>query len=155
MADNDADIGVSMSAGARADAFDDQETQEDNTLNAAEAVLQDSDPMENRRITIIPPKPDSPDEEKQYIKELEAKANLEGIKMGQIWYVVSTKWWKAWKEYTQYDWSHGDKSITPPGPINNEPILDAGGEGKIKKTAMENYDYVIISEEMWLTLESW
>lgn len=168
MADtSDVEIGANSTAGAVANRDDEpdvgddiQEERTNATPNAAEAALQNDsgdpmDPTETRPV-LVPPKPDSPDEEKQYIKELEAKANLEGIKLGQTWYVLATKWWKAWKDYTSFDWySSTEKDKTPPGPINNDAILEQGGEGKIKKTCMENYDFIIVSEEMWQTLHNW
>src|SRR4051794_12400524 len=111
--DSDGEIGAAGIWGkSRKERFgeteDIKEDKNHHTPNAAEAALQGENgeqPMETQRPALtIPPKPATPEEEKQYIKELEAKANLEGIKLGQTWYVLATKWWKGWKDYTSYDW---------------------------------------------------
>lgn len=104
----------------------------------------------------IKPQPEIPTEEKDHIKKLESKASDDGMKVGQIWYVVSSRWWKQWKDYVAYDWySSIDQNRPKPPPIDNSNLLEEGDEDKIKKNCMENYDYVIVSEEIWFTLHSW
>eukprot|EP01118_Nematostelium_gracile_P016981 TRINITY_DN7131_c0_g1_i1.p1 TRINITY_DN7131_c0_g1~~TRINITY_DN7131_c0_g1_i1.p1 ORF type:complete len:918 (-),score=273.75 TRINITY_DN7131_c0_g1_i1:43-2796(-) len=101
----------------------------------------------------IPAKPDKNDE-KKYIKELEAKANLAGIQMGQTWYLVNSRWWKSWKEYVAYEiYNYGNGA--PPSEINNENLIEPGTDGKLKKSCMEPIDFIVVSEEMWDTLHCW
>lgn len=127
-----------------------------NNNNASEDV--ESKNPETQPIALVP-QPESPEMEKQIMKELEKKANDEGMKLGQLWYVVSQRWWRQWKEYTSYDWySSSDIAKAKPGEITNDEIIESGdppGEEKVKKNSTENFDFVIVSEEMWKLLHHW
>lgn len=132
------------------------QTEANGTINAAEAALQPNNVTE----TPIPPQPETPEEEKQIIKDLEAKANLEGFKAGDTYYIVSTNWYKRWKDYVRYDWysSNALARSGKPGPIDNDNIIEPGspvGDERIRKSAMENYDFVIMSSDCWRTLHHW
>lgn len=106
------------------------------------------------------PKPEDPSEQGEHMKELESKANLDGFKEGEIWYIVSAKWWKRWKQYVQYDKFSSSSymgAVAEPGPVDNEDIIESGSENdpRIKKSCSENYDFHITSKEMWATLKAW
>jgi hypothetical protein len=46
----------------------------------------------------------SPDEEKSMIKKVfEAPMNL-----GEVWFIVSSKWWESWKSYVNFEDTKAD-----------------------------------------------
>lgn len=93
--------------------------------------------------TFVPPqKPDSIDKEKAIIKHLERETS--DLKLGETFYVISSKWLRNWK----------NNDIPNPGSINNEFLLEENSD-KIKRNCLENYDFSIISKEIWITLQSW
>lgn len=101
----------------------------------------------------LTPQPATPQEERAVIDALEKKADDEGTKLGQTWYIVSQRWWKQWKEFTGSDYPR-----PRPGPINNDDIIESGdppGEEKIKKSATEDYDFHIVSTDIWNLLQHW
>jgi len=142
-------------------------------LNAAESALQPSSSTSsetdnnnnNNTATpatpeyIPPPRPGTNEEERQIIKDLEAKANMEGFKLGATYYIIATKWYKSWKDFVRYEsWYPTHHTVSRPGTIENDTIIEPGsqpGDEKIRKTCMENYDFMIISEDMWKTLQAW
>jgi len=103
--------------------------------------------------------PSSPEEEKALIKSFEQETSAQGMQMGDTYYIVSTKWYKSWKEYVIWDPYYRSSIQSPkPGPIENEVLIEAGsepGDEKIRKTCMENYDYVIVSPKTWFHWQSW
>jgi len=38
-----------------------------------------------------------------YVAFLLTRAKNSDYKAGETWYIISGKWWNAWKEYTHYD----------------------------------------------------
>jgi hypothetical protein len=107
---------------------------------------------------LVPPNPQDRELEHSIIKKLFSQQQM---KLGQTWYIVSSKWFKRWMEYTNYD---GDNRhcVPKPGAIDNTVILeDSNTEGatttepRIKRNSMEGYDYELLPENVWLTLYSW
>jgi ubiquitin carboxyl-terminal hydrolase 4/11/15 len=107
--------------------------------------------------SIIPPKPPTPKEEWNYIEELRKKLNREKLEIGQTWYLLNSKWWNLWKKYTSYN-SSSNYSINSTillGPIDNNELIDPETDGIIKRKCIEPYDFITISEEVWMTLQEW
>ena len=107
----------------------------------------------------VPPKPANIEDEKKIIKDLESDNKL---KAGQTWYLLSARWWKQWKEYVHYDWysqSGFNTTKTAPPSIDNTLFIEdeepGSNDHKVRKSAMENYDYTLITEPMWQCLHSW
>jgi hypothetical protein len=102
------------------------------------------------------PKPATPEEEKQIVKQLDQQANQDGLKAGDTFYVISARWLRQWKEYVSYDWSKSYESEKP-GAIDNDSIIEPGepGDDRIRRNCMENYDFIVVSREIWFTLQSW
>lgn len=105
----------------------------------------------------IPDTPSTPEEEKNLIKEMEAKNPM---KPGDTWYVISSQWWRKWKDYVSYDYSSYSSFRQKPGPIDNADIIEYDpeckpGEEKIKKSLMEHYDFVVVHSKIWKTFLSW
>eukprot|EP01114_Cavostelium_apophysatum_P023239 TRINITY_DN8699_c0_g1_i3.p1 TRINITY_DN8699_c0_g1~~TRINITY_DN8699_c0_g1_i3.p1 ORF type:complete len:802 (-),score=231.36 TRINITY_DN8699_c0_g1_i3:76-2481(-) len=125
----------------------------------ADSIKTEDAAGQNAPAADIPPQPENPLQEKEMVKIMEKAANDRGLQVGDTWYIVSARWWKQWKEYVSYDWhTSSDVSRQKPPPIENENVVEPGdpaGEERIKKNAMENYDFVYVSEALWKTLHSW
>ena len=46
----------------------------------------------------------------------------------------------------------GDATSSHPGPIDNGPLFDEGGEGKIRDHMIDDLDYQLVPEECWQAL---
>ncbi|XP_077248420.1 ubiquitin carboxyl-terminal hydrolase 10-like [Tasmannia lanceolata] len=119
--------------------------------------------------------PYTPEEEKRIIKELRDAAESD-LKQGNLYYLVSNRWWRKWQEYTEQDesncpidehctssqHSNGSLSKIPhrPGQIDNSDLLVNGmdGEGdelEIRVMMEEEHDYVLVPQEAWKKLLEW
>jgi len=113
-----------------------------------------------------------PEEQKQIMKELERTLNDEVLVEGSTKYVISITWYRKWKKYVNYDDTnspikyvtlpHGteeQKGFIPhekPGPIDNTDIIETEtGEPHIRKTTLDPFDYVFLSEERWKLIYHW
>jgi hypothetical protein len=95
-------------------------------------------------------------EQKQQLEATRTKAKKRQ-KAGTAFYVISSKWYKQWEEYTL------EKSDTPPGKIDNSTLVEdktgvivPKAEMQImKKDLVEDSDFVIITKDEWNQLHSW
>jgi hypothetical protein len=108
---------------------------------------------------VVPANPQDCELERTIIKDLFSQQQMQ---LGQTWYLVAVKWFKRWKEYTNYDGDTRHSVQGKPGPIDNTAILDEFNtegatttEPRIKRNSMEGYDYELLPENVWLTLYSW
>jgi len=115
-----------------------------------------TEPLKEDLESVTIEKPKTVEEERRIVKDLEARANLEGFKENSTWFLLSSKWYDAWKRYVGYD---GYKSPTnAPGEIDNQSILEPSSvpsEELVRSSVMENTDFVIVSESMWRVLQQW
>ncbi|KAK4400238.1 Ubiquitin carboxyl-terminal hydrolase 10 [Sesamum angolense] len=117
--------------------------------------------------------PCKPEEEKRIVQELTDKAEA-NLRDGNLYYVVSSRWFMAWQRYTgkiedgyQFEGhSIESQSATPsnvegrPGPIDNNDIVVNGAENKdggpqLLRTLEEGRDYVLVPQEVWEKLLKW
>ncbi|KAK4423195.1 Ubiquitin carboxyl-terminal hydrolase 10 [Sesamum alatum] len=125
--------------------------------------------MENGSLEL----PCKPEEEKRIVQELTDKAEA-NLREGNLYYVVSSRWFMAWQRYTGkiedgYPFeghSIESQSVTPsnvegrPGPIDNSDIVVDGVENKddgpqLLRTLEEGRDYVLVPQEVWEKLLKW
>lgn len=115
--------------------------------------------------------PISPEEEKRIVTELTARAES-SLKEGNLYYVVSNRWYVGWQRYvgietqdylmsensTRYE--DESKRADRPGPIDNSDIILNVNDGEcdspeIIRTLQEGRDYVLVPEEVWEKLFNW
>ncbi|KAJ4951929.1 hypothetical protein NE237_028761 [Protea cynaroides] len=120
--------------------------------------------------------PCPPEEERRIIEELtkEAESNL---KEGNLYYVISNRWFLDWKRYTGQDtgdcpmdehhpsgtqFSNGlfSKEADRPGQIDNAHLVKSGSGGEVNdlelvRTLEEGRDYVLVAHEVWKKLHDW
>ncbi|XP_051115413.1 ubiquitin carboxyl-terminal hydrolase 9-like [Andrographis paniculata] len=124
--------------------------------------------MENGSIEL----PCKPEEEKRIVRELNDKAES-NLREGDLYYVISSKWFMAWQRYTGQvegsypfeDRSDETQSLLPsnsdyrPGMIDNTDIIVTGGDKdddpQIVMVLNEGPDYVLIPQEVWEKLHKW
>lgn len=116
-----------------------------------------------------------PEEEKRIVKELtdQSEANL---KEGNLYYVVSNRWYSSWQRYTgpgigesSVDgWASESqnmdvlslKNAERPGPIDNSDLLlkedgSEGDEPELRRMLEEGRDYVLVPQQVWEKLLDW
>lgn len=119
--------------------------------------------------------PCTPEEEKRVVDELtkEAESNL---KEGNLYYVLSNRWYMDWLRYTGQDTGdnmfghfigplscNGVDSKTPirrPGQIDNSHLLLDGSDVDgidldMHRTLEERRDYVLVPQEIWKKFHDW
>lgn len=133
---------------------------ESTELTAAEVAIQsDSNHVVSQEIKVpIPPQPEDPDEEKTIVKELESESKTKPLHSGDIWYALSSRWWKQWKDYVNYDgWNHSPKPRPP--PIDNSDLISEDISEpdfpEIKKICSEDFHFFFITPHMWKVLHAW
>ncbi|XP_039138079.1 ubiquitin carboxyl-terminal hydrolase 9-like [Dioscorea cayenensis subsp. rotundata] len=112
--------------------------------------------------------PCTPEEEKEIILEL-IKASDANLKEGDVFYLISSRWWRSWREYVRLDEYDGlsSSSEQPEGYIPHRPgeidnmvlILNVmnrdGGISDIQRNLLEGTDYDLVPEEVWKKLLEW
>lgn len=115
-----------------------------------------------------PSPPPPPHEQKRVVKELidQAETNL---KEGNLYYVVSNRWFTGWQRYTEQDidecamCEHSPDSyngVDRPGAIDNSDLVVKENDGEVDspelmRTLEEGRDYVLVPEEVWKKLVEW
>ncbi|XP_062100822.1 ubiquitin carboxyl-terminal hydrolase 10-like [Humulus lupulus] len=116
-----------------------------------------------------------PDEESRIIREL-ANPSENNLKEGNLYYVISNRWFSSWQRYTKQgvaeslvdEQSSGSqnmdvitlKSANRPGQIDNSDIVlnnkdSDGDELELRRMLEEGRDYVLVSHQVWERLLSW
>lgn len=124
--------------------------------------------MENGSIEL----PCKPDEERRIVQELTAKAES-NLREGNLYYVVSGRWFSAWQRYTGQregaqpfeEYPIESQILAPsdsderPGAIDNCDIIINGDyetdDPQLLKTLVEGRDYVLVPQEVWEKLTKW
>ncbi|XP_057511113.1 LOW QUALITY PROTEIN: ubiquitin carboxyl-terminal hydrolase 9-like [Actinidia eriantha] len=125
--------------------------------------------MENGGVGI----PFTPEEEKRIVLELTTKAEA-NLEEGNLYYVVSNRWFASWQKYTGQDIDtylfnkHStdsqslvlSKPIDRPGSIDNSDIVVTGIDIKgddleLHRTLEEGRDYVLVPQQVWEQLFGW
>ncbi|MES1910828.1 MAG: hypothetical protein MHM6MM_003357 [Cercozoa sp. M6MM] len=74
-------------------------------------------------------------------------------------FVVSSRWWRVWRDYV-----NSDGASVRPGPVDNEDILELEGDTQsdrrqlqLRRSCVEgpDADFVIASERVWFALSNW
>ena len=86
------------------------------------------------------------------IKELLRKENK---KEGEYWFVLSTYWFKKWKDIIQFDASDAVLPRTDKiSPIDNICLFIDIQKNELKPKLQENVDFIAIPKSVWLLLHS-
>ncbi|CAO2819358.1 unnamed protein product [Amaranthus hypochondriacus] len=109
----------------------------------------------------------SPEEERRIIKELNDHAES-NLREGNLYYVVSYRWFMNWRRYTGQDDDCEMNESAPeilnavdrPGPIDNSDLILNVNDGDIDnieliRTLEEGQDYVLVPEAVWKKLLEW
>ncbi|GAB2274235.1 hypothetical protein Dimus_009002 [Dionaea muscipula] len=126
--------------------------------------------MENGGVSCLPL---TPSQEKQIIADLMAKANS-NLKEGNLFFVVSARWYVAWQRYVGDDIDEDSlahhsipaqaadlpKRIDKPGPIDNSDLVvnlkdEESDHLELIRSLEEGPDYVLVPEEVWNKLFDW
>eukprot|EP01105_Mastigella_eilhardi_P002122 TRINITY_DN1254_c0_g1_i1.p1 TRINITY_DN1254_c0_g1~~TRINITY_DN1254_c0_g1_i1.p1 ORF type:complete len:1404 (+),score=288.29 TRINITY_DN1254_c0_g1_i1:40-4251(+) len=120
-------------------------------------------------------KPDSAAEEKGLIRQLLARMHRPSqqrtLREGSVYYVLSSTWWNAWKEYAHYDSEEPisdseveDAPTDGPGPIDNRALVIASADTLevseytlplLQANLVEGSDFVFVDASVWGTLYGW
>ncbi|THU74019.1 hypothetical protein C4D60_Mb04t28940 [Musa balbisiana] len=106
--------------------------------------------------------PRAPAEEKDIIMEL-IRSSEASIKEGDLYYLVSHRWWMEWQEYVDLDQSDDNSNegifCIPrrPGEIDNSNLLlnesvVEGNELDLKRSLQEGEDYSLVPQDAWKKL---
>lgn len=120
--------------------------------------------MENGSIEL----PCTPEEEKRIVQELTQRAES-NLREGNLYYVVSTRWYMGWQKYTgqpvgvfPFDEPPTEASTSSaadrPGPIDNSDLVLNGSDGddpQLLRTVEEGRDYVLVPKDVWERLYAW
>ncbi|GAB4858108.1 ubiquitin-specific protease ubp10 [Ancistrocladus abbreviatus] len=117
--------------------------------------------------------PFAPEQEKQIISNLALQAES-NLKEGNLYFVLSNRWYVAWQRYVgedddKYSISEHSidseavdlgKRISRPGPIDNSDLIlivndGEGDQRDLIRTLEEGRDYVLVPEEVWRKLFDW
>ncbi|KAK1400572.1 hypothetical protein POM88_000177 [Heracleum sosnowskyi] len=112
--------------------------------------------------------PSSPHQQKQIIRDL---TNNSISKPGNLFFLVSNRWFTEWKKYTGFG-AYPDDEVLPephliisdaadrPGPIDNSNIVSTGSNSEGEDLQLldnleEERDYVLVSQDVWEKLFEW
>ncbi|XP_008800670.3 ubiquitin carboxyl-terminal hydrolase 9-like isoform X1 [Phoenix dactylifera] len=109
--------------------------------------------------------PCTPEEEKEIVLELTRAAEA-NQKEGDLYYVVSQRWWRDWQEYVGFDRfrEHSSKGhlsiLSRPGRIDNSKLVlnrtdTEGNELDLQRHLQEGEDYTLVPHEVWKKLLEW
>jgi len=104
-------------------------------------------------------RPPVPGVEGVTIRELLQSDSAE-MKVGGNWYLVGSKWYNTWKEYSGFseDASSGLEKMDP-GPIDNSALIEASTatlqSPRVKQHLQEGSDYDLVPECVWIKLQGW
>ncbi|KAH7686774.1 ubiquitin carboxyl-terminal hydrolase 4/11/15 protein [Dioscorea alata] len=114
--------------------------------------------------------PCSPEEEKEIVKEL-IRVSEANLKEGDVFCLISSRWWREWKEYVGFDenvehsnFAKKQKDVLHaplrPGEIDNSELILNGmnKEGDfldLRGNLQEGEDYDLVPLEVWKKLVEW
>ncbi|XP_020247698.1 ubiquitin carboxyl-terminal hydrolase 9-like [Asparagus officinalis] len=115
--------------------------------------------------------PLTPEEERETVEELTRVADA-SPKEGDVWCLISARWFRGWKRYVQLK-SSNDDSITSeqlngipphvackPGKIDNSELVTNGTYEEnnglvLRRNLLEEEDYCLVPQEVWKKLHEW
>ncbi|CAH9117014.1 unnamed protein product [Cuscuta europaea] len=111
--------------------------------------------------------PYTPEEERKIVLELTTKSGS-NLKEGDLFYVISSRWFSAWQRYTGQPvgaYPLQQPSIAPdnaerPGSIDNSDLIERGSDNEcddaqLLRTLQEGSDYELVPKEVWEMLFQW
>lgn len=115
-----------------------------------------------------PSLPLTPEEERRIVEDLKQESEKH-LKQGNLYFVVSTRWFRRWERYVGIESGELDgqdfsvaqsNDIGRPGPIENSDIIisESGSEGnelQIDRNLVEGQNYFLVPQEVWDKLYEW
>ncbi|CAL9158927.1 unnamed protein product, partial [Musa hybrid cultivar] len=109
--------------------------------------------------------PLAPEEEKETIMQL-MKTSEARIKEGDLYYLVSQRWWMEWQQYVGLDQSDDNYNEglfgipRRPGEVDNSNLVVnesamEGNELDLKRSLQEGEDYSLVPQEVWMKILEW
>ncbi|KAK4795653.1 hypothetical protein SAY86_027979 [Trapa natans] len=118
--------------------------------------------------------PIPPEEEKRIVNELMEKSER-NLKEGNVYYVVSSRWYGSWQRYTQsgQQYLYSEESLDSqssnqvssntgdrPGPIDNSDLVSnlgiiEGDDPELHRNLEEGQNYILVPQEVWEKLFCW
>ncbi|KAJ6832182.1 ubiquitin carboxyl-terminal hydrolase 9-like [Iris pallida] len=115
--------------------------------------------------------PCTPEEEKETVLELTRAADS-NLKDGDLFFLVSARWWRDWQDYVGLDDTNRDFTSLRhsndglphvpcrPGKIDNTSLVSykTSGDGNdldLRRNLQEGEDYNLIPQEVWKKLHEW
>lgn len=112
--------------------------------------------------------PLTPEEERRIVQDLKDKSEKH-LKHGNLYFIVSTRWFRKWERYVGIDSGELDgqdfsvattKDLGRPGPIDNSDIIKSGSgsegnEPQIGRMLDEGQHYNLVPQEVWDKLYEW
>ncbi|PIA48768.1 hypothetical protein AQUCO_01300006v1 [Aquilegia coerulea] len=103
----------------------------------------------------------TPDQEKQIINDL-IHVSGSNAKPGDLFYLLSNRWYMEWLRYTGQDSDENStvSTVCRPGQIDNHHLVIGGSDSygddlELLKTLQEGHDYVLVSQDVWKILYDW
>jgi len=150
---------------------------QNSVCNDTDRMFKTTDMDDNKFIVTSPTTKLSSGKEKQLVKELLKEAKFEQDnphnkdKEKFKRYLVNAKWWRAWKEYVNFDAPDDissaflEFSMYPrPSRINNrillkneivEDLSTLTSELELKDNLLEHHDYVLLSNNVFDVVKKW
>eukprot|EP00268_Persea_americana_P027801 TRINITY_DN27076_c0_g1_i2.p1 TRINITY_DN27076_c0_g1~~TRINITY_DN27076_c0_g1_i2.p1 ORF type:complete len:926 (-),score=172.52 TRINITY_DN27076_c0_g1_i2:429-3206(-) len=110
--------------------------------------------------------PCTPEEERSTIKDL-MESSESNLREGNLYYVLSNKWWRDWQEYIGgqedaevFPIDESSSSQQRPAEIDNSDLVPSGVDGDndeldLVRSLVEGLDYVLVPQEVWKKLIEW
>jgi hypothetical protein len=93
-------------------------------------------------------------EQRRLIKTAKDEYEESGPVAGNMYYLVSTKWWRAFMAYV--GWDYLPSSNLHPGEIHNEALVEEqDGHLVVLRSCVEVFDFIFLPENAWKSLQSW
>lgn len=93
--------------------------------------------------------------QKRIIRAMIKEDEEKGLEEGETYYLLSSSWWREWKNAVGYEkYSSGPSGSLPP-KIDNTDLLEDVENDLLKKNLSENYNFAILTKRCWDQFVDW
>ncbi|CAF2125121.1 unnamed protein product [Brassica napus] len=100
--------------------------------------------------------PSTPEEERRIVSELTTESE-DNLKEGNLYFVISKRWYARWEKYVEQPTTNGCESPRP-GPIENSDIIEnttSSDDPQLRRLLVEGEHYVLVPQQVWNRLAEW